>query len=50
VTVPAEAERVALLAAAVHAAEQAAPGRRSPVARAEGGWKMTGRRAGLAGS
>jgi acetyl-CoA carboxylase biotin carboxylase subunit len=45
VTVPAEAERVALLAAAVHAVEQAAPGRKSRAGLTLlSSWKATGRR------
>jgi acetyl-CoA carboxylase, biotin carboxylase subunit len=47
VTVPAEAERIALLAAAVHAVEQAARGERPKAAAPPGGWKMRGRLNGL---
>jgi acetyl-CoA carboxylase, biotin carboxylase subunit len=43
VTVPAEAERIALLAAAVHAAEQAARAGRPKASAPSSGWKATGR-------
>ncbi len=44
VTVPAEAERIALLAAAIHAVEQAARGEQPKAAAPASGWKMRGRR------
>jgi acetyl-CoA carboxylase biotin carboxylase subunit len=47
VTVPAEAERIALLAAAIHAAERAGAGRRPANGRASSGWKARGRQEGL---
>jgi acetyl-CoA carboxylase biotin carboxylase subunit len=43
VTVPAEAERIALLAAAVRAAEDAARGERPKASEPSSGWKMSGR-------
>jgi acetyl-CoA carboxylase biotin carboxylase subunit len=46
VTVPAEAERIALLAAAIHAADRAATPR-PPATSASSGWKMRGRTEGL---
>jgi acetyl-CoA carboxylase biotin carboxylase subunit len=46
VTVPAEAERIALLAAAIHAADVAVTARR-PAPAAGSGWKMRGRAEGL---
>jgi acetyl-CoA carboxylase biotin carboxylase subunit len=47
VTVPAEAERIALLAAAVHAAEQAARGTRKADGPPASAWKLQGRRQAL---
>ncbi len=46
VTVPAEAERIALLAAAIHAADRAATPR-PPATTVSSGWKMRGRVEGL---
>jgi acetyl-CoA carboxylase, biotin carboxylase subunit len=47
VTVPAEAERVALLAAAIHAAERAVRAEQPRVSASPAGWKRVGRTDGL---